>query len=97
LRKTILLFLKADNMTKKKTAVKPVDPKPAGTFFGLKRFRLLGDDDGHDYLVEVGKEEAFRKWIDAGPYWKNYTGEEFESIGSAFSCYTFADPRITRD
>ncbi len=63
------------------------------TFFGLKRFRLLSDDDGHKYLIEVGKEEAFRKWIEAGPYWENYAGEEFESLGSHFSTYSFADPR----
>lgn len=59
-----------------------------------KRFRLLSDDDGHDYLVEVGKEKAFREFLDAGPYWKNYKGEEFESIGSHFSIYSFTDPRI---
>ena len=69
------------------------DPKPAGTFFELKRFRLLSDDDGHKYLIEVGKEEAFQKWLDAGPYWENYKGEEFESLGSHFSTYSFADPR----
>lgn len=59
----------------------------------MKRFRLLSDDDGHEYLVEVGKEEKFQEWLDAAPYWENYTGEEFESIGSHFSTYSFCDPR----
>lgn len=58
-----------------------------------KRFRFLYDDDGHDYLVEVGKEDAFQKWLEAGPYWENYEGEEFESIGRSTTCYTFLDPK----
>ena len=69
--------------------------KQESTFFELKRFRLLRDDDGHDYLIEVGKEKAFEKWIAAGPYWENYKGEDFNEarIGSHFSTYSFADPR----
>ena len=58
-----------------------------------KRFRLLSDDDGHKYLIEVGKEAAFYEWLNAGPYWENYKGEEFESLGSHFSTYSFCDPR----
>jgi len=65
----------------------------SSTFFELKRFRLLSDDDGHEYLVEVGKEETFQRWIDAGPYWENYEGEEFESLDSSFNTYSFCDPR----
>lgn len=59
-----------------------------------KRFTFLTDDDGHMYLVEVGKqEEAFLKWLAAAPYWENYEGEEFEDIGGDPSRYTFTDPR----
>jgi hypothetical protein len=61
-----------------------------------KRFRLLSDDDGHDYLVELGQENAFAKWLEAGPYWEGYTGPEFESIGRHFSTYIFADPRVSQ-
>jgi hypothetical protein len=56
------------------------------------RFRFLKDDDGHTYLIQVGKEEEFARWLDAGPYWENYEGEEFESIGCHPSCYTFTNP-----
>ena len=65
----------------------------SSTFFELKRFRLLSDDDGHKYLVPVDKEAAFYEWLNAGPYWENYEGEEFESLGSHFSTYSFCDPR----
>lgn len=65
----------------------PVTKKPAA------RIRIMSDDDGHDYFVPVGKEKAFREWLAAGPYWENYKGEEFESIDSALSCFTFENPQ----
>jgi hypothetical protein len=73
--------------------IETFDPHPTPPYTTQTRFRLLSDDDGHKYLIEVGKEEAFEKWLAAGPYWENYEGEEFESLGSHFSTYSFCDPR----
>jgi len=57
------------------------------------RYKFLSDDDGHTYLVPVEKIEAFEKWLAAGPYWENYTGEEFESLGRSLNCFSFTDPQ----
>lgn len=59
----------------------------------MQRFRLLSDDDGHRYLIPVGKEKAFYAWIAAGPYWEGYTGEDFNecSLGCSLPCYSFTD------
>jgi len=90
---------------KKKPAQDLIDPYCVGEtdprvhamieqpFFNLQRFRLLSDDDGHRYLVKVEEEEDFYAWLNAGPYWENYSGKEFESLGSHFSTYSFCDPR----
>lgn len=57
------------------------------------RFRLLSDDDGHDYVIPVGKEDAFQAWIEAGPYLEDYHGEDFAeyALGCSLTCYSFAD------
>lgn len=57
------------------------------------RYRILEDDDGHYYLIEVGQEKAFEKWIDAGPYWEKYEGPEFYSnrLECHLSAYSFTD------
>jgi hypothetical protein len=57
------------------------------------RFRIHTDDDGHDYVIPVGKEDAFQAWLDAGPYWEDYHGEDFAEykLGCSLSCYSFAD------
>lgn len=64
-----------------------------------KRYRFVSDDDGHDYLIEVGKEDAFDKWLDAVSSGDpEFEGEEFDddAIGCNPSCYSFADPRSDR-
>jgi len=57
------------------------------------RYRLLPDDDGHDYVIPVGKEDAFQAWVEHGPYWEDYTGEDFNEcrLGCSLSCYSFTD------
>jgi hypothetical protein len=59
-----------------------------------KRIRILDDDDGHTYFIPLGKEIAFQKWLDAGPYWEGYEGEDFSryAIGSHLSCFSFSNP-----
>ena len=65
---------------------------------GSQRVRILSDGDGHTYFVPVGKEDAFQTWLDAGPYWEGYSGEDFSEyvIGCSLTCYTFADPKGDR-
>ena len=60
-----------------------------------KRYRILSDDDGHDYLILVGEENQFQEWLDAGPYWEGYDGKDYDGarINGAPSRITFVDPK----
>lgn len=62
----------------------------------MTRYKFLQDDDGHDYLVPVDKEQAFRVWLEAAPYWENYGGEDFSEYRTAChpNCYTFENPEL---
>jgi hypothetical protein len=60
-----------------------------------ERFRFVQDDDAHWYLIPAHKRKQFDKWVEAGPYWDNYKGEDFskDAIGCSPSQYTFTDPK----
>jgi hypothetical protein len=51
----------------------------------------MSDDDGHDYIVEVGKETAFDSWVESGE-----SGGDFEFIRCSHApiCYTFTNPKV---
>ena len=64
-----------------------------------QRWRLMSDNDGHDYLVPVGKEVDFDNWVDS------FNGEDqgdpdgylrlgCQSLGCCPTRLTFTDPRI---
>lgn len=59
------------------------------------RFKMVSDDDGHRYVVPVEKVEEFGRWVEAGPYWEGWQGEDFNdyAIGGAPSLVTFESPR----
>lgn len=59
-----------------------------------KLFRLIQDDDGHWYLIRADQGPAFEAWLAAAPYWENYDGPTFESIGCSPSKVTFTNPTI---
>lgn len=60
----------------------------------LERFRFVGDDDGHRYLIPAGSRDDFQTWLDAGPYWENYEGVDFtEYRCDSPSLYTFTNPK----
>jgi hypothetical protein len=60
------------------------------------RYRFMEDDDGHTYLIAVGQEAAFLKWLAAAPYWEGYEGKDFERwrLDGDPSRFTFTDPRM---
>lgn len=29
----------------------------------MTEYRIVSDDDGHDYLIPVGEEDRFKSWI----------------------------------
>jgi hypothetical protein len=58
------------------------------------RYRICGDDSGHEYFVPVDQEELFESWVASFN-----DGEEFEYEGPDFEAnridgrFTFTDPR----
>jgi len=60
----------------------------------VQRYRLLSDDDGHDYLIPVGQEELFYQWIEA---LENYEETELNfddvRLNGAPSRLSFTDPK----
>lgn len=60
-----------------------------------KRKRFVRDDDGHWYLIDANKEQAFEQWVaymnESGPE----TEEDFEAdmISGSPSQITFLDPK----
>lgn len=61
-----------------------------------ERFRFVKDDDGHTYLIPADKQADFEKWLEAGPYWEDYKGEDFQDYETGCSAcrYTFTDPKL---
>lgn len=63
-----------------------------------RHYRIMSDDSGHEYFIEVGDEEkVFEAWLetfsdDFDPEFHEYNGPDFESrrIDGRF---TFTDPR----
>jgi hypothetical protein len=62
----------------------------------MQRYKVLKDDDGHYYVVPAEKEDLFDKWVEAGPYWEGYEGEDFEkyALGGSLSLLTFSYPQV---
>lgn len=59
------------------------------------RQKFVKDDDGHWYLINAEDEAEFERWLDAGPYWEEWSGKDFSDcrIGLHPSCYTFENAR----
>lgn len=57
-----------------------------------QRYRLVSDDDGHDYVIAAEERPAFDAWIEAvsnDDYSKR--GFDDQRLGMHISNYTFTD------
>ena len=60
-----------------------------------QRYRIMGDDSGHDYFIPVGQEKDFEKWVASfsdeceDEY---YQGPDFQE-NRIDGRFTFTDPR----
>lgn len=60
-----------------------------------QRYRIMGDDSGHEYFVPVDQESLFEQWV---AYTEevhadlDYTGPDFED-NRIDGRFTFTDPR----
>lgn len=62
---------------------------------GQQRYRIMGDDSGHEYFVPVEQEEQFDEWVasfEEGNEEKEYNGPDFEE-NRIDGRFTFTDPR----
>lgn len=57
-----------------------------------QRYRLVSDNDGHDYVIKAGQEPYFYSWVEA---MENYgeTELDFEDCRVNSSGWTFTDPQ----
>jgi hypothetical protein len=60
-----------------------------GTALPPQRYRILSDDDGHDYIVEVEREVEFYDTLE-----EQADMGEFRSIGGSPTLVSFTDPVI---
>jgi len=60
-----------------------------------KRYTFVTDDDCHWYLIPAERVEAFELWEEAGPYWDDYDGDDFNNyrIDGGPHGWTFTDPK----
>lgn len=58
----------------------------------LQRYRLVSDNDGHDYIIEAGEEKLFYSWVDAMEE-GNDTILNYDSNRVNNSGWTFTDPQ----
>ena len=59
-----------------------------------KRYQVISDNDGHDYIIPADRDEDFYRWVDAEENGKKLRPKiDFEPI--RINCYgwTFTDPQ----
>ena len=62
----------------------------------LQRYRVMSDNDGHEYIVPENKETEFEAWIiemDSDGLVTSLFKEDFEDMRINNSNWTFTDPR----
>ena len=61
----------------------------------MQRFKLVTDNDGHDYIIHVEDETAFYAWVESTEGWdsETYTGKDFEGCRVSINRLTFTDPQ----
>lgn len=60
----------------------------------VERFKLLEDEDGHWYVINVNEEAEFEKWVFATYNDLEWHGKDFQSceVGGSPSQITFTNP-----
>jgi hypothetical protein len=56
------------------------------------RYKLVCDNDGHEYVIRVEEEEAFYAWVEAVDNY-DYGGKGFDDCRVAIHNLTFTDPQ----
>ena len=59
-----------------------------------KRYRIVGDNSGHKYFIQVGQEDLFYAWVESEEAYENvgYEGPDFNE-NRIDGNFTFTDPR----
>lgn len=74
-------------MAKRKTSFEMLAALP-------QRYRIVGDNSGHEYFIKVEDEEIFEEWVESTEAYENvgYEGPDFED-NRIDGRFTFTDPR----
>jgi hypothetical protein len=56
------------------------------------RFKIVSDNDGHDYVIHIEEEEAFYAWVEAVDNYE-YGGKGFDDCRMNVCNLTFTDPQ----
>lgn len=63
----------------------------------MKRYKILSDNDGHDYIIAVEDEKDFYLWVDTFDLddsdESDYNGKGFEDRMMTTYNLTFTDPK----
>ena len=61
---------------------------------GPQRYRIIGDESGHEYFIKVEDEELFYTWVEATEAYEyiGYEGPDFDE-NRIDGRFTFTDPR----
>ena len=58
-----------------------------------KRYKVVSDNDGHDYVIESKDEQSFYKWVEAEEEGLAFDGLDFNVSRVNRSGWTFTDPQ----
>ena len=58
------------------------------------RYKIVSDNDGHDYVIPANLDDEFYKWVDAEENDEVYDGyEDFNEFRMNTNNLTFTDPQ----
>jgi hypothetical protein len=57
------------------------------------RYRLVSDNNGHEYVIPADSVDEFYRWVDAWEDGGEYNGKDFEDCRMNINNLTFADPQ----
>ena len=58
------------------------------------RYKIVSDNDGHDYVIPAHLDDEFYKWVDAEENDEVYDGyEDFNEFRMNTNNLTFTDPQ----
>ncbi len=58
-----------------------------------QRYKIVSDNDGHDYIIHVEDEYDFYNWVEAMETDNPFDGKDFDDCRMNVCRLTFTDPQ----